>query len=226
MKKLLIADLKPKYNCWTPLRFEGKTSNNTQFVLCRCDCGKEKRVKVTHLRSGASTNCGCKRRKDLIGKTYCLLTVKNSLGVVDEQQHLLCQCKCGGEKEVKYDNLVRGNTKSCGCLNSEANSTIANWLTLRKIPFEREYTDYRCRNIRNLPFDFAIKQPLKLIEFQGYHHYHTIKARGGFMRLERTKKHDQIKKEFCSQNSIPLLIIPYWERGNMFELIESFIKTN
>lgn len=28
--------------------------------LCRCDCGKERIVKLNHLRSGASKGCGCK----------------------------------------------------------------------------------------------------------------------------------------------------------------------
>jgi hypothetical protein len=30
-----------------------------QMVLCRCDCGTEREVVVSNLRSGLSTSCGC-----------------------------------------------------------------------------------------------------------------------------------------------------------------------
>lgn len=30
-----------------------------------------------------------------------------------------CRCDCGNEKLVKWNNLARGNTKSCGCLQQE-----------------------------------------------------------------------------------------------------------
>lgn len=31
------------------------------YVLCRCDCGKEKEIALCSLRSGATTSCGCYR---------------------------------------------------------------------------------------------------------------------------------------------------------------------
>lgn len=29
------------------------------YWLCKCDCGQTKRVRLSHLRSGATTSCGC-----------------------------------------------------------------------------------------------------------------------------------------------------------------------
>ena len=35
----------------------------------------------------------------------------------------LCECDCGNEVVVRGDNLRRGKTKSCGCLQKELNQT-------------------------------------------------------------------------------------------------------
>ena len=37
----------------------------------------------------------------------------------DKYKMALCRCDCGAEVKVILANLKRGNTKSCGCLNSE-----------------------------------------------------------------------------------------------------------
>lgn len=37
----------------------------------------------------------------------------------DGDHYYLCQCDCGNTKVVKWKNLIRGSTKSCGCLASE-----------------------------------------------------------------------------------------------------------
>ena len=35
------------------------------YVLCRCDCGAEKSVSLSHLRSGSIKSCGCIRKEQL-----------------------------------------------------------------------------------------------------------------------------------------------------------------
>jgi len=39
-------------------------------------------------------------------------------------QKWLCQCDCGNTKIVRRNNLVSGNTKSCGCLVHEKNQKL------------------------------------------------------------------------------------------------------
>lgn len=57
---------------------------------------------------------------DITGKKFGRLTaierIENSK---DGQTKWKCLCDCGNEKNVHYSNLVRGNTKSCGCLFRE-----------------------------------------------------------------------------------------------------------
>ena len=35
-----------------------------RYRICKCDCGKKKRVRIDHLKSGATISCGCVGRKN------------------------------------------------------------------------------------------------------------------------------------------------------------------
>lgn len=63
-----------------------------------------------------------KIRKDLTGQRFGRLTVVEPY--YDEHNHLrwLCECDCGNTTIVYSNNLTRGNTLSCGCLNKEINA--------------------------------------------------------------------------------------------------------
>lgn len=43
----------------------GRRGNDTAWT-CKCDCGTEKVFRADHLRSRATTSCGCHRRKALL----------------------------------------------------------------------------------------------------------------------------------------------------------------
>jgi hypothetical protein len=51
------------FDRWTVI--EAGTSG-VRTVLCRCECGTEKRVGVDNLRKGRSRSCGCIRREQVI----------------------------------------------------------------------------------------------------------------------------------------------------------------
>ena len=58
--------------------------------------------------------------KDLKGLVFDRLTVLEQKGLNARRRSLwLCRCSCGKEKIVESDCLIRGNTKSCGCLALE-----------------------------------------------------------------------------------------------------------
>ena len=111
------------YNRWTVLKDEGGNK-----VFCRCECGTERWVDRWNLRSGGSTSCGCLKKeqiherftKDLTGKVFGRLTVTGLAGK-DKNQKLLWNtvCSCGQTKIVRGEQLIQGQTRSCGCLKRE-----------------------------------------------------------------------------------------------------------
>lgn len=57
-----------------------------------------------------------KRLRNLAGRTFGRLTVVEREGTRGGATMWRCRCVCGNETLVRYANLVRGMTKSCGCL--------------------------------------------------------------------------------------------------------------
>lgn len=56
------------------------------------------------------------RKIDLTGKRFGKLTVIGEAGHRGKELAWLCQCDCGNKTVVIGNNLKRGHTKSCGCL--------------------------------------------------------------------------------------------------------------
>ena len=92
--------------------------------LCQCDCGKQKIITSTHLVSGDTVSCGCYNRELLAKKNILnlqgqkiknLLVLKQHGRTKYKQVKWLCKCDCGNETIVISNNLLNGNTESCGC---------------------------------------------------------------------------------------------------------------
>ena len=59
-----------------------------------------------------------------------------------------------------------------------------------------------------------------IIEYDGEQHFKPISAFGGEDGFWTTITHDAIKNQYCEDNNINILRIPYWE----FDDIEKLIK--
>ena len=130
------------YGNLTVLKFDGYRGNSTSLcVSVECKCGNTKSVQLGSLKRGTTRSCGCLNRvkvDDYIGKTYNRLTVfghhRNETGDL----FLDCDCKCGNTASIRFYDVLRSATKSCGCLIAETNS-INN--KARKQYNEFEYID-------------------------------------------------------------------------------------
>ena len=92
---------------------------------CICDCGAEKAIRGSSLRTGHEKSCGCQKTEKIaatktvrvdrsgvrFGKLVALRRETTSAGLGG----YLCRCDCGKEVVVRTGLLVSGNTKSCGC---------------------------------------------------------------------------------------------------------------
>lgn len=97
---------------------------------------------------------------------------------------------------------------------------VKKYLEGKKIPFVVEKRFKECSDLKKLPFDFFIESQNTVIEVDGEHHFFPV-AYGGknhmdeaISHFERTLRHDKIKDQFCEENGIRIIRIPYFEFFN------------
>ena len=90
-----------------------------------------------------------------------------------------------------------------------------------KIQYLPQHTFSNCKYRNILPFDFYLPNYNICIEYNGEQHYKPIEYFGGVKVFEIQLIRDNIKKEYCLNNNIPLLIISYKE--NVEEILTNYI---
>lgn len=119
--------------------------------------------------------------------------------------------------------LYKGRHRCCDLDNSYiGEDKISDYLSSNSIKYETQKTfdDLVGVNGGKLSYDFYLCDYNTCIEFNGEQHYQPIKRFGGDKRFEKQQIHDKRKEEFCKNNNIRLIVIPYWEKEN----IDSFLK--
>ena len=151
---------------------------------------------------------------DLTGKRFGKWTVleKTELRNASGAIYWKCKCDCGIIRNVLSTSLNQGLTLSCGNHSnvSKGNEKIIKFLQGAKIPFETEKKFSTCKDKNLLPFDFYINNSY-LIEYDGKQHYDE----NSIFNYEYTHKHDLIKSQWCKENNIPLIRIPYTHFKNL-----------
>lgn len=131
--------------------------------------------------------------------------------------NLMIKCSCGNIYNTSFASYRDGAIKcpSCSQKMSKGEECIKNFLDDNKVDFIQEKRFDDCCDIKPLPFDFYLPNKNLIIEFDGQHHFYET-GRGNY---ETTKKHDVIKNQYCKDNNIDLLRIPYWEGNNIEDII-------
>ena len=145
---------------------------------------------------------------DITGQKFGLWTV---LGPSEERApngniKWHCKCACGIERNVDSAALRAGTSLSCGAHKniSRGNEKIKTLLSEANIPFELEKKFPTCRDRQVMPVDFYVDNKY-LIEYDGIQHFDTE----SLFDYEYTHKHDVMKSQWCKENHIPLIRIPY-----------------
>lgn len=136
---------------------------------------------------------------------------------------LLWLCPDGHSFSMNWNNFQSG--KRCpNCKSSKGENKVAAFLDDNEIKYKREYTFDDCRNIRVLPFDFAIfnrNQLYCLLEYDGEQHFNrTGWENASDNKLEGTILTDSIKNDYCESNDIKLIRIPYWDFSNLDKILK------
>lgn len=207
-----------KFGHLTVIKDSGKRQQRKIMWECECDCEEHNRIHVRTdaLTSGNTISCGCakkgntNRRVDLTGKRNGHLVAISLTPNEDKyNQNLLwiCQCDCGRKTIVNSGNFY--NINSCGyCTQSKGEEKIEQLLKDNNLFFIREKKFSSCRfpdTNRYARFDFYINNQY-LIEFDGRQHF---EGWGKLTSLDYIQRHDNYKNQWCKDNNIPLIRIPY-----------------
>ena len=154
------------------------------------------------------------------------------------------------EKYVKSDKKIKFHCLDCDadvyiapsklksgqgcphCQRSHGEIKVEKCLINSKLDYVPQYRiDNPQNQSSNFYYDYAIlnnKNIIALIEYDGIGHFEPVDFAGkgeewALQNLEKTKFRDGIKNQYCKDNNIPLLRIPYWEYNNIDKLVNEFI---
>lgn len=115
--------------------------------------------------------------------------------------------------------------KGCPICNlSKGELKIKNIFDNLEIKYEIQKTFNDCKNISLLRFDFYIPEQNLLIEYNGKQHYEPVKYWKHENDFKKRQLRDKIKLNYCKDNNIDLLILPYTEFDNIEQIIKNKIN--
>lgn len=151
---------------------------------------------------------------------------------VNNKTRIIVTCPKHGDWTPKAEKHLQCGCPTCNMSRGELNTRIC--LKSLNLLFEPQYIIKDCKNIKPLPFDFAILNDNKTLKFlceiQGIQHFQPV-CFGG-MSIEKAEEsfknlqvRDKIKSEYCQKNGIPLLCIHYSDINNIPTIIKSFMRS-
>lgn len=138
---------------------------------------------------------------------------------------ILHKCKKDGhEWMIAPSNVLLG----CGCpqcKESKGERIVRQWLERNKVIYKSQYKFSDCKDKCALPFDFYLPEYNTCIEYDGGQHFFPVNFSGEGaeyteQQFKTTQYHDQIKNQYCADNGITLLRIPYFK--NVEEELNNF----
>lgn len=94
-------------------------------LTARCECGTVKDYAAEKLWGG-QVSCGCYKPEPPNKLTFELgqrfgrmVYIREAISGEGWQRRIVTRCDCGIVSELSAENVVSGNTKSCGCLHRE-----------------------------------------------------------------------------------------------------------
>lgn len=101
-----------RFGSWTVIALDD--GQHRKRSLCRCDCGTERWVVNSTLRTGKSRSCGCKSYKE---PPVYPIKVGDRIGhwtlIEQRRTKFLCRCDCGAERLISAYNLMHGEAVLC-----------------------------------------------------------------------------------------------------------------
>lgn len=206
---------------------------NEKPIDCKCKkCGNEWTTLPKVLITNGSGCPKCGKEKAVKAETKTkeqfikdLEKVNPHIEVIGEYVNthtkIKCKCKIDGTIWFAYPANLLNNSAGCPyCTISIGERMLLDTLKKLKIDFIPQHTIKDCKLILNLKFDaFDIDNDIAF-EYNGEQHYYPIDFAGkgkdwAEQEFAKTAARDNAKIEYCKNNNIPIIIVPYWEKDNM-----------
>lgn len=219
-----IEVLEEYINATTPILHKCKIDGHKWLaaprnILSGCGCPKCKFRKLSNLFSKTHEEyvkevAKCNPDIEVIGE------------YVNARTPILHRCKLDGYVwyAIPYNILLGQGCPQCQ--ESSGERIVRQWLESHKIQYIYQHKFQDCRDINPLPFDFYLPEYNTCIEYNGEQHYIPVDFAGegqewAEQQLTKIQAHDQIKSQYCEDNNIRLLVIPYYK--NIEEELNNFL---
>lgn len=221
-KALYLLDEKGTIKIISPVKSWGSREN----VLCECS-----KCKHTFLKSPfvmfTQNNLSCPwcethpfeyteemikiQAQELWGDEYSVLQVKDVARQKGNKSRriIVCHNKCGFKYTVNQYHFMHG--QGCPrCKKSHGEWKIRKYLQTRNFVFQEQYL-IKTKAGRNLKLDFYLEEDNKkyAIEYNGIQHYQPVDWFNGVQGFNTQCERDKDKAQYCKENNITLIIIPY-----------------
>lgn len=129
------------------------------------------------------------------------------------------------KNHVFYSTIGNRTNKNGGtgcplCSQSSGEQKISDFLEEHNINFVTQKTYDGCVHINKLRFDFFIRSKNLIVEYDGLQHFNLRKFRDSENVILRFKR-DMIKTNFCGENNITILRIPYTDSNKIYNILEN-----
>lgn len=140
---------------------------------------------------------------------------------------ILHKCKIDGyEWYITPANALR--ERGCPqCKESSGERRVRKWLEEHNVEYVYQKTFDDCKDRYKLPFDFYLPSYNTVFEVDGIQHFQPVDFAGkgeqwAQEHFELVKRHDDIKTQYCKNNNIDILRIPYYK--NIEEELNKFLS--
>ena len=198
--------------------------NSKTHLIVKCSCGNEYAVTFTNFKRGRRCN-ECNKSKWNKEKIISYINNETDFDFIRfiEFNKVLSiielKCKYGHIFTTRFNGIIYQNSGCPKCRKSKGEKKIYSILKNDNVYFLEQYKFDDCKYKNSLPFDFYIPSLNICIEYDGIQHYKPSDYFGGYEKFLETRRNDVIKTQYCKQNNIKLIRIPYWEYDNIEEIL-------
>ena len=200
------------------------------FVQCDIDGYKWKTTasNLIHSKYGCPKchRVAKKTTDEFVEELYAITQTFFTIGEYNGgKQNILCHCCiCGTEWFAKPTHLLHGS--GCPkCASSKGEKRIREYLIHNGIKYipQKSFEDLKDKG--KLYYDFYLPDKNTCIEFDGRQHFSPVSFGGkkdtpAEKRFETTKRHDELKNQYCVNNNINLIRIPYTDFDNIESILD------